>query len=292
VGEVLSGEGLLEIAWLRPGPAQVEGLAVIPRGADPAEVLVSASRQLVLYGDEGQTLQSWTSDSPLGELRASPPTEDGRIEFLAFRAGSSAVVSIDLPSGDRHEWSAPAPVFDAEVTGPPVPERGAPVVLATMHGLWHGARGEAAGTVNSVEGGVSAVEPVVLESARGLAVLEFGGRIQWLGPGLESVYRAAAPAASWVLVGSAEGPGVGAAPHGVRSAVVGRFLDRSGTQVALATDSGQLVLLDLQSGETLFRARWDGISALAAGDVLGDGLDELVVGAGTDFGVLRAIRDN
>jgi hypothetical protein len=72
----------------------------------------------------------------------------------------------------------------------------------------------------------------------------------------------------------------------VIAAVVGRFLEEGEAQVALATEAGQLLILGTEEGRTLLRIRWEGISALAAGDLLADGRDELVVAAGRRVAVL------
>lgn len=290
VAEVLLGNGLLEIAWMRPGPGLIEGLALVPRSAGSAGVLVSAARSLALYDAEGQTTETWTAAGPIGELRASPPGPDGRAEALGFRAGGTDLVSITFPSGDRRDWSAPAPVFDAALAGPPRPEAAAPVLLATMGGLWNAAAdGAPAARVPAVSAGASAVDCLAGEPAGGAVVLDFGGRIHWLGPALESEREASAPPGSWVLFGMGDASGdVGVAPSGLVAVATGRFLEGGGRQAALATDSGQLVLVDLRTGEAVFRARWDGITALAAGDLVNDGRDELLVGAGSEVGILRA----
>jgi hypothetical protein len=67
---------------------------------------------------------------------------------------------------------------------------------------------------------------------------------------------------------------------------VGEFLGGGAQQIAVATRSNRLQMLDAAGGELLFDARWEGITALAAGDLDGDGLDELVVGQGKFMGIL------
>jgi hypothetical protein len=58
-------------------------------------------------------------------------------------------------------------------------------------------------------------------------------------------------------------------------------------QVALAV-GGQLIMLDVNSGLERFRADWPQIAALAAGDLDGDGRDELFVGSGNRVTALQA----
>ena len=98
-----------------------------------------------------------------------------------------------------------------------------------------------------------------------------------------------APGDAWALFsGPGNPPGIGIAPSQVASAVVGKFLGGDAQQTAVATRGGQLVIVDLATGTQLYRARWDSISDLAAGDLDRDGRDELVVAAGNRLAVLSA----
>jgi hypothetical protein len=74
--------------------------------------------------------------------------------------------------------------------------------------------------------------------------------------------------------------GVVVGPRSVVAAVSGRFLPGDGRQLAVATYSGHLTLLDEASGRVEYDASFTGIHDLAATDLDGDGRDELLVAAG------------
>jgi len=72
------------------------------------------------------------------------------------------------------------------------------------------------------------------------------------------------------------GSGMGSVPQGA-AAVTGHLLGGQDGEVAVITSSGQLVILDIANGEERYRARLHGPRALAAGDLDGDGVDELAL---------------
>jgi len=86
----------------------------------------------------------------------------------------------------------------------------------------------------------------------------------------------------------AEGDGVVAGPRTVIASTSGRFLPGHGRQIAVATYSGHVVLLDARDGTLMFDAVWADVRDLASGDLDGDGLDELVVAAGRKVAALSA----
>ena len=56
------------------------------------------------------------------------------------------------------------------------------------------------------------------------------------------------------------------------------------------TGSNRLLILSASDGDILFEADWKGISALAAGDLDGDGVDELIVGRDKSMSLLVQSR--
>jgi hypothetical protein len=243
----------------------------------------------VLYGPDGRTLRTWTLPSSVGRLRASSVATDGTYTVLGFRPGSASLVTVEMPAGRAREWSSPSPVFDAAVLPPDRGDEGARhrYVLGTLEGLLeaHGSEGP---WVRAE--GISTVSGIHMASgADGISVvaLEPGGSLLWLDDRREVLRSAAGPAGGWFLVGGVGGE-VGVAPSGVRSAVTGRFLGPASRQAAVTTESGQLLLAGLETGRIRFRAHWDGIDGLAAGDLLGEGTDVLVLAAGKYLAVVGA----
>jgi hypothetical protein len=92
----------------------------------------------------------------------------------------------------------------------------------------------------------------------------------------------------WRLEGLGSGGFAGLLSSAIRTATTGRFFpEPDDPQVAVAGEQ-YLVILDSRSGAELFRARWEGIAALAAGDLDGDGRDELAVAYDSRLVILRA----
>jgi hypothetical protein len=210
--------------------------------------------------------------------------EGGGYALIGFRRGATRVVRLgpDAEAGVR--WEAPAPLFD--VVFEPLREAAPPtLLLATTSGLRRvGVDGNGLGSRENL--GMLRAVAVTRSGLR--AVLNSAGRLTWLDGALATVLSQDMSPSSSVLV-SARGlaDGVGVAPSAVASASVGRFLNEDAVQVALAV-AGQLVVLDLASGAERFRARWPELSILTAGDLDGDGRDELIVGSGRRLTVLGA----
>ena len=286
VAEVLSGRGRLDVRWTRRLPAAVEGLAPLPGDAEAGPRLaVGAGRELVVFGPEGLVTERRPAAAGSGQLRSADREIDaGRYALIGFRRGATRVVRL-APDGEAGvRWETPAPLLD--VAFEPVREATPPALwLATTTGLHRvGVDGKGLGAREDL-GVLRAV--AVTRSGLG-AVLDSAGRLTWLDGALETVRTQDTSSSSSVLV-SARGlaDGVGVAPSTVTSASVGRFLNEDAVQVALAA-AGQLVLLDLASGAERFRARWPELGILAAGDLDGDGRDELIVGSGRRLTMLVA----
>jgi hypothetical protein len=123
--------------------------------------------------------------------------------------------------------------------------------------------------------------------------------VELIAGALGSVYRFA-PDGS-VLGSESDGPAVGAwslvtgsglAGFGVGSdrliaGVTGRFGVSETAQVALATRDGKLSILEAGTATLQYQANWSGISALVAGDLDSDGIDELIVASGSYVTVLE-----
>lgn len=287
IARVLLGGGRLVVRWSRTAVATVRGLAVLT-AADPGErrVMAATGWEVVGYGAQGKVL---------GTRRAGPGVDRltlGRVEqgpppVVGFRPASDRVVPIELDGESGPAWRAPGPVFDLHI----VPARGsaAPTaLLATLVGLHR--VGLDGGPMASRDD-LGLVVQVGEVSGRTLA-LGGDGRLSWLGGDLSTIReRQVRPGSRMLVTLPDEAGGFGVGPALVEAAAVGKLLAGGGAQVALAT-SGQLVVLDVSSGRERFRADWPHIAALAAGDLDGDGRDELIVGSGDRVTALQATPES
>jgi thiol-disulfide isomerase/thioredoxin len=291
VAEILLGGGSLQVAWRRTAPTMVDDLAVAPQNGAAAGLLVAAGKSLILYDELGQAVRTWQSPVSIGRLARSKPAGDGRFQLVGFKPGSTSLLALEMPEGAHLRWSAASPVFDAvyrTVAGDGQPSA---LLLATLAGLQRApAAGEPAVAVEAIVAGASSVLCLSEDDSTMTAVLDLEGTVTWLDASGATVGRAETPPGSWSLVGG--GPlAVGVVPSGVVAAAPGRFLEAEGSQLALATDLGQLVIVEESTGRVLFRARWEGIAALAAADLIPGNRDELAVAVGDTVTVLTAQKE-
>lgn len=287
--KIVQGDGLLELDWLRELPSNIGGVALIP-GATESKLLVSQGRALAAYRPDGRNGRQWRSTTSAGRLRLGPTGEKGGYVVVGFRPGAAQVAVFEMPGGKLQTYEMPSPILDAVVAEGGDATR---VVVGTIDGLF--ALDHPEGEIDELGRfrEVSAIEPVGRANDVRLAVLSLADeshrRVSWLSSGLETLETTDAPGDAWTLFSSpGNSPGIGVAPPQVTAAVTGRFLEGDAAQVAVATRGGQLVIVDLATGSLRYRARWDGISDLAAGDLDRDGRDELVVAAGNRLAVLSA----
>ncbi|MCP3981754.1 MAG: TlpA family protein disulfide reductase [bacterium] len=274
-GRILEGDGRLAVRWIRDTRTRVEGLTVVPAGSStPARLMVSHTRWLVEHGARGETRDEWGSGGFAGELRVAPDaTEDG-YRLLGFRRGSTEFVERRMPDGDLERAEAPAPILD--VLALP----GGDALVATIGGLivrTGGAWEELPnfGLTSALARADGAVHALTQVDSRA-AVVRLSER-------LEATGSTVAGRDAWTVI---PGSGVFAvAPADVVSAVAGRFFP-GGQQVALATRDGQLIVVDTESAEVALRAAWPTVRHVVAGDLDGDGLDELIVADESRLAVL------
>lgn len=291
VGEVLFGGDALRVAWMREAATTVEGLVVAPRKAAHPGVLAAARRALVHYGEDGDTIRSQVSPVSVSRLTRTPVDDEGGYQLLGYRPGASTLVFFPTARLVPTKWSVGAPLFDAALRPVDAAEDDEPaVMIATLEGVFAAAApGATATPVPAASSGASAVRAVSAEGEGRWAMLALDGRLVWSDGRGQPTGERPAPADGWVLVGGApHESGLGVAPPGLTASAVGRFLSGDREQIALATAGGQLILLDAMTGETVYRARWPGITGLAAGDLVGDSRDDLAVTQGKNVALLTA----
>jgi thiol-disulfide isomerase/thioredoxin len=277
LAELRSGAELLQASWTRELPATVQGLAIGTPGEGEPWIWISAGGALWTLSPDGGPAGE-LGEVPLGSvLRALDVEGDGKPELLAFRLTETRVVGL-ASSLTGFDLRAPAAVLDI------VPVPGG-LLLGTVAGLVHA---ELSGGAPRPLGELGTVSDLAwLASENQLAALETGRALHWIAPDLSLQRRVSIPPAGAMLVTGPGVEGVGIAATGVIAAATGRFLGGAGTQAALATAAGELLLVDLEAGAVLSRARWRGLTHLAAIDAGRDGRDELLVVSGRRLSLVR-----
>jgi thiol-disulfide isomerase/thioredoxin len=286
IGEVLQGAELLEVGWSQLTSGSVDGLVVAGLDGDRAtrNLVALAGLRVLRYDGQGRELGGVGRPRGAGSLRRADLDGDGVDELFAFRVGGRRVVRLDPRKGEHAGWESPAPLLDLALAAGSAETPGR-LYLATTTGL-----------VRAAENG----EPTPLEAEQrplGIAVVDGPAGRQLMTVGGEAgrcLIDLARPSEAqcvegpdaWRLVVGPQAAGYAALPRGT-AGVVGKFLDGAHEQVALVRLSGQLVILDVVTGRERYRARLDGLRALAAGDLDGDGADEIALGVGDRVVLLK-----
>ena len=289
IAERLSGgDKRLHVRWMRQFQRAVEGVASVAPGGTAARVLLTHGRTLLVLKPDGET-ETKIVGGLAGRLVPSKCDAEGRYSLLSYRLGATGVSRFDFPAGSTATWEAPAPVFDVQWIDPADPSSGA--VLGTLDGM------------TRVEDGGQPVASAGIGLVRGLVRYRTstGGRGEpaWLAltggaeprrwltlaDDLSTLASGEAKLKPWRVQGAVNG-GFGLLPPSVKAVAAGRFFAGIEQDQLAVAGAGHLVILKTDSGAPLYRARWDGIGDLAAGDLDGDGLDELIVAWGQRVAVL------
>ena len=284
IATVLRGEGLFRLEWMRELTTTADDLLVTQGPSGGASILVSHGRLLAYHLPDGQTEKQWGGARAAGKIRLAPP--DGGSDYIAasFRPGRPAVVLLSGPGGEKKTIDLDAHVFDLAWWPAGEADGGLRLIVATLEGLL--VLNQAGEIVARPEGFgvVSALAASGSDASSRLVVLETSGRLSWVDQSFERTHEVQTRPESWALW--ADDSTVAVASGEVVAVVAGEFFGGGEQQIAVATQPNRLRVLAAASGEVLFEADWEGITSLAAGDLDGDGADELVVGQGKFMGVL------
>jgi hypothetical protein len=186
-------------------------------------------------------------------------------EVVGWASGGSKITVIKALSGEYKSWSSPAPVLDLALI-PNTGEIPAAIRLATLEGVFDAA----------LDG--RSFEPVGTQGAI-LSMLDREVDILLLGDGRvargDTIVEAPADTGYLVDGGTA---GWGTLPEGTRRVLA---LETNGEtrHLAVLHPGKSLQLLEAKDGSLAASLVWPQISAIAALDLDGDGVDELLVAA-------------
>jgi len=286
VASVLRGNGLLRIEWMRETAATIEDLVVMSADAGAPAILVSHGRLMAFHNADGTTERQWAGDRAAGKVRLDPSHAGEGYRLASFRPGGRRIVLLETPGGERSSFPLDSYVFDIAWLPEAWRKDGQSLIAGTLDGLV--ILGEEGDLVAGSDeyGAVAALGYLPSSSPPRLLVLESEGRLSWVGDGFSPVNRIQTVPEPWLLFIDERSSSIGVASGEATALTTGRFFEDRREQVAIATRSGRLLVLSAADGEVVFEASWDGITGLAAGDLTGDGLDELVVGKGRELAVL------
>jgi hypothetical protein len=282
VAQVITGAGKLRGLWSRDLPGNVDGLVAMPPGApSDARVWVSAANMLIPFMADGETTAAAASTMVTGKLLDFGRNAEGSQEIAAYRPGGTSVGIFSVMSSTERQVSLAQAISDAAVGTQATGDRRHLAIL-TADGVM---MSEGLGPGHKPLDGTASVRAVAGSPGRGVLALRDDGSITFLDAG-GAAWAAKADGAERLL--AAQDDGVFAGPRTAVAAAYGRFLPGNGRQLAVGTYAGHLALLDVASGKILFDAVWPDLHDLAATDLDGDGLDELIVGAARSLVALGA----
>jgi acyl-CoA synthetase (AMP-forming)/AMP-acid ligase II len=282
VASVIEGQGKLEARWLRDLPGSADGVIGLPPGIlGGVRVVASGGDELLSFDAAGEAIARLKVGAGSGRLYDLGVAADGTRQLAGFRPGATSVSVIALRTGDVHTIALPAPLIDFALTGDSTGD-GRRITVATLRGA-----GQAKPTDDRVAmlDGREAVRSVAAGSNGAVLALSEDGTIGSFDR-TSPAWKKRAASGAHVLAVRSEGAVIG--PQTVMAAVSGRFLSGDGRQIAVATYTGHVALVDEASGRVVFDASWASVHDLGVADLDGDGLDELLVSAGRSIVALGA----
>ena len=283
LADVVEGAGRFEVAWATdlPPSFRVSGLSVLGAGAG-GRIVTTAGDMLAVLTPDG-TIGTKIQVPSSGLRLFAPASGTSEIDVVAWRPGSPDLIAVDLDGKRLRPWTAPSPVLDVDAAG----DR---AVFATLGGV---AVGDLTTGAFERKGQPLPLRSVAAygEGGSRVAVLDDTEKLAWLAAdGTAAGPAASTPAYSWALACAGPDGAVGVVPSTVMATACGTLSKGGGgRQAALALRTGDLIVVDLADGRVRFRAAWPGIGELTAADLDGDGVDELLVGAGRTIAALKSV---
>jgi thiol-disulfide isomerase/thioredoxin len=263
--------------------------AAIASSREGRRILVAAGKELQELRADGEMGKRSAVSSSIGYLRSGDVDADGDTEIVEFRAGGTRIRIFRGAGEAERVLEAPSPLLDLQVVEGGSSESPGLLALATVAGPGLMRASDGRIVMLMEDGETRSVASSRSASAVTLAALSTRGQLRWIDTNGRERARVQVPSPGFRLVALDESASAAVlAEPQVIASVSGCYLPSRGRQAAVATASGDLMIVGLERGELLWRARWPGVTGLAGGDVDGDGRDELVVLSGRSLTLLRA----
>lgn len=284
IARVLGGSERLEVAWVASLPAPAGGLAFYRDGSGAPRVAATAGRDLVLLDGRGEPVRRLRVPPDVDRLARVPAGPNGAPRLVSWRVGGDRAVLIEPEKERVRAILAPAAIYDLAV------ERRAPdsasLLWATAFGFYR--------TAEDGSAPARAGEPFearrVARAARAgedlYFVLDRDGALRAFDP--DGIETGRHPVAGDGPILAAAG-GVGVADRAVLDAAPLKIAGSLRDAVFLAAAPDRLLLVDAATGGLHWSARWSDVASVDAGDLDGDGADELLVAAGRTVAALRRV---
>jgi thiol-disulfide isomerase/thioredoxin len=280
IARVTRGAERLEVMWSRRTGVPIEGLLIVPAPDGSPGIVAVGRGQLHAIAPNGDLIGKRPAPAGAGRIALARSKKTKRSQIVGYRSAGEELVAIDSATAESHAWPAPATLLDVAVA--PSSDGSDHLYLATLGGLY---RADPLGGSLELLGAEKRTRAAAATETGLYALRE--GVVERVGAdGAIAVHAEVDPDAWRLVTAPRVRGGVGVVPKEVNAAAGLGIVGGAG-QVALATRSGELLIVDLADGEASIRAGWRGIGALAAGDLDGDGRDELLVAGKRRLTALR-----